>query len=142
MEKLQRERVGVGGPIVAMVLGYSTALVAGVVGLTAHDSARRVKQGGYGNYDPDLDFNDDGDVDHGDHKNWVKTARVGAGLSGAGFLIGILGTANLHKANEQRENNQKTLASLRAERTNLLRQLEYGPDVAPNQLGLSMRGRF
>jgi hypothetical protein len=78
-DRLGRERIGVGGPIFVMVLGYSTMVVAGLVGLGAASNARDIKDRNYVGYSSDLDFNDDGDVDRGDRNNWVKTARVGAG---------------------------------------------------------------
>jgi hypothetical protein len=142
---LQAERIGVGGPIFAMVLGYGTMAIAGIVGLTAAENAREIKDNYYdgrGYYDVSLDFNDDGDVDRGDRNNWVKTSRVGAGLSGAGLLIGLLGTAGLRNAVDARRTKAQELKKLQAQHAELRRQLDYGPSVGPNQYGFSVRGRF
>jgi len=144
MDGLERQRVSVGGPIVAMVLGFGSTVVATIVGLTAAESARQIKRGGYEStpYDSGLDFNDDGDVDRSDRKNWVRTARVGAGLSAAGFLVGLAGSASLQSAREARRKNQKQLAKLHEEHTSIRYQLDYGAQVSSNQLGVAVRSRF
>jgi hypothetical protein len=145
LNALNNQTVSVGGPIFAMVLGYSTMLVAGIVGISAAQDAREINHGhtsARGYYDSGLDFNDDGDVDRGDHNNWVKTSRVGAGLAGAGFLIGISGTVGLRRAVEERNAIETEKRKLKTQQLTIRQQLDYGPAVSQNQYGFSVRGRW
>jgi hypothetical protein len=58
------------------------------------------------------------------------------------LLIGLIGTSGLRNAIEQRRATSQQLRSLRSQRAELRRQLDYGPDLSTNQLGFAVRGRF
>ena len=140
-DQLRSQRVGVGGAITFMVLGYGTAVVSGIVSLASFGAADDIKHGRtrHGN---DLDFNNDGFVNSRDRHDWIHAGRVGAGVAGAGLFVGLLSTARLAHNLALRRAQSAELRSVDAQRRLIRTQLDYGASAAPGQFGLSINGRF
>ncbi|MDB4985881.1 MAG: hypothetical protein JWN04_1059 [Myxococcaceae bacterium] len=141
LDQLQRTRVGVGGPITLMILSYGTALVAGAVSASSFGSAHDIKYGTY-HHGRDLDFNDNGVVNHHDYRSFIRAGRISGGIAGAGLLLGFASTVRLFKNIGLRRAQASELRDLREQRGSLIQQLNYGASFSSNQLQLSVGGRF
>jgi hypothetical protein len=125
----QAQRIGVGGPVLAMIVGYGTAVASSFVALAAFESARDRRH----------------DSNPARHDEETRFRRLGYGFSaaaGAGLLTGILGSTALSRRIEQRKDRASERADLAGRLSTLRQQLDYGLSVAPQQVQVAVQSSF
>lgn len=143
LSELQRQHIGVGGPITLMVLGYGTTMVSGLVALSSYNAADRIKRGNYSyEYDDELDVNNDGAINYRDSRKLRRMGRIALGVGAASLFVGISATVRLAKRRAERSKRAQELRSLTAERDGLRRQLDFGPALGAGHVGVRFQGRY
>jgi hypothetical protein len=144
LDELQRNDIGVGGPITMMVLGYGSGFVSGLIALSSYSSANRIQRGDYDlRYDAsELDINDDGTIDGKDSRKFTHMGRVALGVGAASLFVGFVATARLASRREERREQAQEIKKVSAERDALRRQLDVGPALSGGQYGVQLRGRY
>jgi len=142
--ELQREHIGVGGPITMMVLGYGSTFVSALVALSSYNASDRIRKRDYNlRYDErELDINDDGVVNGRDSRKFRKMGRIALGVGAASLFVGVAATARLVSRRAQRRQHAAEIKTLSAQREGLRRQLDFGPVVSGGQLGMGLQGRY
>jgi hypothetical protein len=136
-----RERIL--APLVLLVAGYGTALVGMAAAGATFVLAEDVQHWDVGDRWRDrLDVNDDGSIDSDDEQAFRRMARSFAVIGGVGTVIGIVGTVLLANRLREQRAYAPEMRSLKQRRRELRRQLEYGGNLSPATVTLSLRGRF
>ena len=125
----QARRIAIGGPVTAMVVGYSATLVSSAIALTAFYVARDRQ------HDKDSSRHDDA-------SHYRKVGYAFSGAAALGLLTGILGTNALTR----RLHERRTRASERSDLGDRLRvlheQLDYSVSASPGQLQVGLQSSF
>jgi hypothetical protein len=142
LAQLKQNKIGVGGPITMIVLGFGTTVVSGLIGLGQFAQAERIQ---HGDYDPrydggELDYNDDGKINGHDASEFRQNARIAGVVAGVGLLFGIIGSVRLSTKKEERRKQAFEIRSLTHQRDNLRTQLGLG--AAPGYYTVNVQGNF
>jgi hypothetical protein len=120
--------------------------VGGITALASYGAAENIEHGdlrpGNDGDGDDLDFNEDGRINHEDEDAFRRTARISTGVAAAGLVFGIIGTSRLAHRKRARSLRASEVKDLTERRDNLRSQLSFGSTLAPGQVGLSVQGRY
>ncbi|HEX6240624.1 MAG TPA: hypothetical protein VFZ61_07020, partial [Polyangiales bacterium] len=142
LAQLRQDKIGIGGPVTMIVLGFGTTLVSGLIGLGQFAAAERIQHEDYDAYYDrgELDKNEDGKINGHDAHEFRQNARIAGVVAGVGLLFGIFGAARLSTKKEERRKQAFEIRSLSQQRDNLRAQLGLG--AAPGYYTVNVQGQF